>query len=293
MRIAVTGAAGYLGSGVAEALGAQGHVVVGLDREAPRAGWTGPFHRVELTDPEELRASLPGADLVVHCASIHPWKPYTDSDYLRMNVEGTWQLYAACEALGIGRVVLTSSIAAMGYGAILPSAWPAGEEVQCPLGDLYSYTKHAQELTARLYADRGSVRTVALRPPAFMPAEGPEEGLRLLGSYALREDMVSAHVAAVGAMLDPERASALAAFEPFVTTNALPYSADDAADIGPGGDLRPLARKYWPEAAAWLDAQSYQPGWLTIVFDLTKAERLLGWRPRWDFGEWVRVRGGG
>ena len=76
---------------------------------------TGDFSAVELTDAllgrieadgetlnafitvtaEQARAAVEGAELIVHCASLHPWKPYTDDQYLDCNLKGAWHVFAA------------------------------------------------------------------------------------------------------------------------------------------------------------------------------------------------------
>ncbi|MBD3174392.1 MAG: NAD-dependent epimerase/dehydratase family protein [Armatimonadia bacterium] len=291
MRVLVTGASGYLGSRLAAALHARGYDVVGVDREAPLVDEI-DMRRMDLCDVDSLEGVLEGVDLVAHCASIHPWKPYTDADYIQCNVQGTWHLYECARRAGIDKVVLTSSIAAAGYSGIPPEEWPVPEETEHPLGEVYSFTKHAQEDAAKSFAAMHGVRTLALRPPAFMPSPGPvDTGSRLLGAYALVEDMVSAHLAAVEVLGDGrEGPDAPEVFEAVNTTNALPYRPSDAALIGPGCDLLPLARRYWPFAADWLEQQGYQPGWLPIVYDLSKAKRLLGWEPRWSFPQWFEHR---
>ena len=163
MNVIVTGAAGHLGSHLVPELAKAGFAVTGLDIAEP----PGPlpegceFLRTDLTDPDALAEGMRGAEMVVHCASIHPWKQYTDAQYLDANVKGTWTLYATAVALGIERVVMTSSIAACGYHQVPGADWPVTEEREFPLGDLYSFTKHAQEDIARMYADRGQVRTLA------------------------------------------------------------------------------------------------------------------------------------
>jgi len=286
--VVVTGAGGHLGSHLVPALAQAGYVVRGLDVVDPPAAWPAGccFVRADLLCLEEVRAAVQGAALVVHCASIHPWKPYTDEQYLDVNVKGTWQLYTAVAAEGIERVVLTSSIAAAGYPGLAAS--PLREDDEFAVTDLYSLTKRTQEDIARLHAARGQVRTVALRPPTFVPLPPLETGFRLTGAFAVVEDMVTAHVAAVEAMLGrpgPD-APSLAAFEAIYTANALPYRAEDAALLGPGDDLRPLVRKHWPEAHDWLIARGYQGSWLPGVYDLSKARRLLGWQPALNFEQW-------
>ena len=288
LRIVVAGAAGHLGSHLAPELAQAGFEVIGLDiveSTPPPAAWH--FESVDLTDAAAVTSALRGADIIVHCASIHPWKPYTDDQYLESNVKGAWHVYAAAAELGVARVILTSSIAAAGYYRIPPQAWPVGEERQFPLGDLYSLTKHAQEEIARLFADRGSVRTIALRPPAFMPVPNLETGFRLTGSFAVVEDIVSAHVAAVRVMSGLQSPSTPpGAFEAVNVTNELPYTREEADLLDPDWGVRRLVQKHWPRACEWLAARSYQGTPVAAVYDLSKAQRLLNWRPAHNFEQW-------
>ncbi len=292
LHVLVTGAAGHLGSHLAPALQAEGYAVSAIDRVSADALRV-PVRCVDLNDAVGLRSVLEGVDLVVHCASIHPWKRYDDADYLRCNVQGAWALYTAIRQAGIRRVVLTSSIAAGGYGRIAPDSWPVSESMQFPLADLYSFTKHAQEDIARHFAETHGITTWALRPPAFMPVSDPlTQGGRLLGSYAVVDDMVSAHVAAVQALTELSASHQMSAMEVIHTTTALPYTPADAQEIGFQGDPLPLAQRYWPYATDWLVHHGYTPTWLAAVYDVRKAARLLNWRAACGFPEWFTQQTG-
>ena len=124
--VLVTGAAGHLGSHLVPMLVEQGFTVRGLDMLPLPESVAGEcdFTQADLSDREAVRAAMDGVDIVVHTASIHPWKPYTDDQYLDANVKGTWSLYAVAAELGIERIVLTSSIAAFGYRNIRMDCWP-------------------------------------------------------------------------------------------------------------------------------------------------------------------------
>jgi nucleoside-diphosphate-sugar epimerase len=293
LNVLVTGAAGHLGSHLVPALEAAGFRVTGMDIVEPADPGPSarPFVKGGLSDPAALAAALDGVSLICHCASIHPWKAYRDEQYIDSNVKGTWHLYNAASALGITRVVLTSSIAAIGYHNVPVEAWPVAEGCQFPLGDLYSLTKHAQEDIARLFAHLGKVRTVALRPPAFMPVPDMETGFRLTANFAVVDDIASAHVGAARVLAGLQAPGApLGPFEAFHVTNALPYTQEDAVHCGSDRNIRALVRKYWPDAYDWLIARGYTGEGLVAVYDISRAERILGWRPELSFPQWFAAR---
>ena len=291
-RIAVTGAAGHLGSHLIPQLLEEGFDVTGLDIVRPPSTDADAFVQADLTVPESFREIIRNAELIVHCASIHPWKSYRDGQYIDANIKGTWNLYATAAELGIGRIILTSSIAAAGYQNVPLDAWPICEEEQFPLGDLYSFTKHAQEDIARMFAQKGQIRTIALRPPAFFPLENLPTGFSLTGNFARVDDIVSAHVAAARVMAKRQPGDTdLQPFEAIHVTNRLPYTSEDAALLEPGRNVRRLVEKHWPEAYEWLVTQGYQGGGICALYDLSKARRILGWEPRYNFEQWFAEQG--
>jgi len=289
LRVLVTGVAGHLGSNLAPELVNEGYQVVGWDivPPPPQVDEVCSFSHVDLTETELVRKKLEGVDLIVHCASIHPWKKFTDSQYVDTNIKGTWNLFAGAAEVGVNKIVLTSSIAAVGYTNVPASACPVQEDQLFPLGDLYSLTKHVQEDIARLFADRGTIQTIALRPPAFMPKPFLQTGFSLTAAYAVVKDIVAAHVAAVRVLTGrQEPPQQLSLFEAFFVTNKLPYTREDMLELQKEHDLRVLVKKYWPQAYDWLIAHGYEGGWLPAVYDLSKAARLLGWSPKFNFDEW-------
>jgi len=285
MRIAITGAAGHLGSHVAPLLAERGHQLIRTDI-LDAADGPGEFRKADLADPSQARAAIEGADLIVHCASIHPWKKYTDDQYLDCNIKATWHVFAAAADLGISRIVQTSSIAVYGVYGLPAEAWPVAEDYPAPdVLDIYTMTKMAQELTARRFASRCGMRVVSLRPPAFMPRADLDTGLGLLTSFGVVDDIASGHVAAVEHIDELPNA-----FEPFNITNALPYSPDDATELA--ADPRAVMERYWPGAWDWFVAHGKTPAPHPTVFDLAKAWHLLGWVPTHNFDWWWAENGG-
>ncbi len=109
MRIAVTGASGVLGRGLAARLLSQGHDVIGLARHQP-ASWSSAadFVAADIRDEGAVRRALAGADVVAHCA----WAKGSE----RVNVGGTLNVLAAMAESGSRRIVFPSSAHVYGGG---------------------------------------------------------------------------------------------------------------------------------------------------------------------------------
>jgi nucleoside-diphosphate-sugar epimerase len=283
--ILITGAAGHLGSHLIAELLAAGHRLRGFDRVHMPDSPLPPEDCItgDLADREAVEAALKGVDIVMHCASIHPWKQYSDAQHIDANIKGTWTLYSAIAQSGVRKAVLTSSVAATGYSSGLQNRWPVVESDETTPGDIYSYTKQAQEGIAKSFAKSAGVQTIALRPPAFMPRSPEETGLGLLGCYGVVQDIVSAHVAAGKALIDGVQ---MEPFEAFFVTNELPYTSQDVPLLEDGQVGLKLVGKYWPHTVEWLRANGFTAAWCPAAYDLSKAKRLLGWSPETSFGSW-------
>lgn len=133
MRIVVTGAAGFIGSTLAEALVAAGHDVIGLDafidyyprpmKEANLVGLasTPGFRFAELDlRTAELGPWLEGADAVIHEAAMAGlMRSWTDLDlYASCNILATNRLIEAAQRAKVRRFVLASTSSVYGSEAV-------------------------------------------------------------------------------------------------------------------------------------------------------------------------------
>jgi UDP-glucose 4-epimerase len=120
MNFLITGAAGFLGSSLANQLAREGHQIRGLDDLSagdPQA--LGPdvhFTRGDVSDRPKLWTLLQEVDVVYHLAArvSVPESILYPRDYNGVNVGGTVALMEAMRDVGVRRVVLASSGAVYG-----------------------------------------------------------------------------------------------------------------------------------------------------------------------------------
>lgn len=206
MRVLVTGGTGYLGNAIVRALAAQGHDPVAFARHATSAGLPGNAVDGDVRDRAAVMQAAGGVDAVCHAAAlVSVWRPRR-ADFDEVNVGGLETVIEACRALGLSRIVYTSSFLA------LP---PAGAESALAAND-YQRTK-ARALEVTRAAARAGAPIVTLIPGViYGPGTSTEGNLvgrlirdRLGGrlpaivgadrlwSYAYIDDVADAHVAAL------------------------------------------------------------------------------------------------
>lgn len=169
MKILVTGGAGFIGQHVVRMLVARGDEVrVSLAPGESEAGLDGIDCERVTADVRDLPAVLDaatGRDAVIHMAAIYSlwmrdWRPM-----YQVNVQGTRNVLNACRRKDVGKVVYTSSIAAVG---VEPGIRPATEETefnQHGRAGHYVISKHCAERVVMEAAGDGLPVTIV--NPAF------------------------------------------------------------------------------------------------------------------------------
>jgi len=187
VKVLVTGAAGFIGFHVADALLARGMDVVGVDtlnsyydrslKEARLQQLQGQarfsFLQMDVSDRDGMKsvvAAHPDIEVVIHLAAQAGVRyslvdPYS---YVQTNVMGQVVLLEACRDLkDLKHFVYASSSSVYGRNRSLP--FREGDRVDEP-GSLYAVTKRAGELTASTYAYLYGIPQTGLR---FFTVYGP------------------------------------------------------------------------------------------------------------------------
>ena len=187
-RALVTGAAGFIGSHIVEALLARGYAVTGIDNFDPfyapaikrrnlqpaqeHEAFT--FVEQDIRDAPALRALVATSrpDVVVHLAARAGVRPSIADPvlYSDVNVTGTAALLEAAKQAGITRVVNASSSSVYGNAAEVP--FRESERTLVPVSP-YAATKRSGELLCETFASlEKNLRVISLR---FFTVYGPRQ----------------------------------------------------------------------------------------------------------------------
>ena len=281
MRTVVFGGSGRIGRHVVAELIAHGHTVINADRSPPpHVTWLYDqagaelYVRTDLSRLGDVVSVLRGADGLIQLAAIPNPTGHVPSEVFHTNMVTDFNVLEAADLLGIPKLVMSSSINALGAsfnrGVVAPRYFPVDEQHETRCEEIYSTTKWLGEELAAAYARRRAVQIASLRYTWVMdeairvraraagdPQAEQERGAKGLWSWIDVRDVAGAcrlaleaswrgherfWINAADTILDLPTTEALAKWYPGVPLNA------------------PL-----PGHAA--------------VLSIAKAHRMLGWKP--------------
>ncbi|MCE2458653.1 MAG: NAD(P)-dependent oxidoreductase [Dehalococcoidia bacterium] len=274
--IVVTGAAGRLGRMVVQLLVDQGREVLATD-QLDADDLPAEFVRCDLVDAEAVGDILKDAEAVIHMGAIPG--PMRDPPRVIFdnNVASTFNVMMSAAELGLRRVVFSSSAFGMGWAhdgnAFVPLYLPLDEEHPMMPFEPYGLSKQVGEDIGRMIARNSDTTVVNLRftnvalPEVIAefpwPAPTPEDPLTLvMWAYAEASGVAEAHVLALDAEIEE--------YEAFMLAQPSSRFAEPTVD---------LARSNFGDR---VEIREGLEGTASVI-STEKAQRLLGWRPRFDW----------
>jgi UDP-N-acetylglucosamine/UDP-N-acetylgalactosamine 4-epimerase len=311
-RWLVTGAAGFIGSGLVLELLANGQTVIGLDNfstgkranlDDVRArvgedGWKRfAMHEGDIRSPEACRSACADADLVLHQAALGS-VPRSIADPVtshESNVNGTLNMLLAARDAGVGRFVLASSSSVYGDDPNLPKIESRTGRPLSP----YAVTKATGERYVEVFGHAYGLPVVSLRYfNVFGPRQDPD------GPYAA---VIPRWIAAllqgrqVQIFGDGETSRDFCYLANAIQANVLAAMTEESAALGETFNVAVGERATLNElfallrdrlalhdpaiASAQPEYGHFRPGDVRhSLADISKAERLLGYRPTHTLG---------
>lgn len=294
MHIFVTGSSGFLGAGVVGALLARGDSVIAFDTQAGKHA-TSDMSRLtqvtgDITQPQSLVQTMVAdkPDAVIHCAAIVSVLSSVGSprEIVRVNVEGSINVFDAMREAGVKRCIHISSEEA--YGPF--RADRIDEKHPLDPAMPYGICKAAVEHLGRTYRDLHGLEVINLRPSWVY---GPG-----LPRARIPKNLVDAALAGRELHVPSGADSAIdhTYIDDVVTAILMsldhPHHRYDAYNIGSGratsvSELIAIIREFVPGAKLSAGPGPYRHGdQIEIVrkgaLDVSRAATAFGWKPRYD-----------
>lgn len=186
-KVLVTGADGFIGSHLTEALVQHGCQVKAFVyyNSFNSWGWLDSIPRAtldkieifagDIRDPNGVRTAMAGADVVFHLAALIaiPFSYHSPDSYIDTNVKGTLNIVQAAKDLGVARVLVTSTSEVYGTATYIPIDEQHPRQPQSP----YSASKIGADCIAESFYRSFNTPVTIVRP---FNTFGPRQSARAI-----------------------------------------------------------------------------------------------------------------
>lgn len=305
MKVLVTGADGFIGSHLTEALVRSGHDVRAfvlynsfgswgwLDSSEPDIRKNLDVFAGDVRDPFGVKAAMTGCDAVLHLAALIaiPYSYHSPQSYVDTNIVGTLNILQAARDLGVKRLIHTSTSEVYGTARFVPITEEHPLQGQSP----YSATKiAADQLALSFHASFGTPVVVA-RP---FNTYGPRQSARAVIPTIISQIAAGMRQIKLGA-ISPTRdfsyvADTVSAFLAVLNSDiALGETVNFGSnfEISIGDTARLIAEAMGVEVDVKLDEQRMRPEKSEVErlwADNSKMRRLFDWAPLYGGREGFR-----
>jgi len=294
VKVLVTGGGGQLGKYVVEEL-KKDHEITILDLVKPRDNQH-QFIEANLAHFEDVKRALEDTQAVIHLAAI-PIDTGEVHKIWQTNVTGTFNLLEAAAQSNTKKIVAASSIDAYGFEfwskPFTPDYFPLDEKHPCKPDDSYGMSKMIGEKLCYGYSRRYGTLIICLRLATILypgsqeaehwvsEVENPE--FYMLPDRVQFKDSIWAYVDA----RDAAQAFRLSLEK--LGDYDLGYGIYNigARDIFSQVDSLELIKRYYPDVKMILNEEGFLLDKKKALFDITKAQKDLGYEPKFTWREHV------
>ena len=298
MKLLVTGADGFIGSHLTEALVRAGHDVRAfvmynsfnswgwLDRCAADVAGQFEVFAGDVRDPHGVRSAMRECDAVLHLAALIaiPYSYHSPDTYVDTNVKGTLNVVQAARDLGVARVVHTSTSEVYGTARFVPITEEHPLQGQSP----YSASKiGADQIAMSFYSSFGTPVTT-IRP---FNTYGPRQSARAVIPTIITQIARGARELKLGAVHPTRDFNFVSdSVAGFIAALDSPRGVGEVINIGSnfeisiGDTARVIAEEMGVEVRVLTDEQRLRPEKSEVErlwASNEKARRLLGWEPHY------------
>lgn len=304
-KVLVTGADGFIGSHITEALVRDGWDVRAfvfynsfsswgwLDHCTPDVKGQFEVFSGDIRDPHGVRTAVNGCDAVVHLAALIaiPYSYHSPDSYVDTNIRGTLNVLQAARDLNVQRVVHTSTSEVYGTARFVPITEEHPLQGQSP----YSATKIGADQIAMSFYTSFQTPVVTLRP---FNTYGPRQSARAIIPTVITQITSGMREIRLGA-LHPTRdfnyisdtvAGFVAALKPSgVIGEVINIGSNFEISIGETANL--IAEIMGVEIVTLTDKQRLRPEKSEVdrlCASNAKAKELLHWYPQYGGREGFR-----
>jgi dTDP-glucose 4,6-dehydratase len=296
MKVLVTGADGFIGSHLVEALVRAGYEVRAfvmynsfgswgwLDQSPTEIKSAIDVFAGDVRDPHGVRTAMQGCDAVLHLAALIaiPYSYHSPDTYVDTNVKGTLNVLQAARALGVSRIIHTSTSEVYGTAQFVPITEEHPLQGQSP----YSASKIGADQLAYSFYASFDLPVVIARP---FNTYGPRQSARAVIPTIITQIASGVRYLKLGA-LHPTRdfnyvADTAAAFIAALKSDCglgEVVNFGSNFEISIGDTVNTIAEVMGAKIDIETDAVRLRPGKSEVErlwADNRKAQELFGWRP--------------
>lgn len=285
-KILITGAAGFIGSHLTDALIERSHDVLVIDnlstgkRENINPG--AKFFELDLRDFQKIRPVFEGVDFVFHTAAL-PRVPFSidkPRESNEVNVGGTLNALVASKEAGVKKFIYSSSSSVYGNQEELP----VKENMRCSPLSPYALQKYVGELYCKVFSEIYKLATVSLRYFSVYGPRQPKKGayVQVISIFFTQKKEGKP----LTITEDGEQTRDFTSVLDVVRANILAMESDkvgkgEVINIGAGKNytINELAKLFGGETT-YIPSRSGDIR--HNLADITRAKELLGWEPKME-----------